>query len=225
MLGHDTLVVGTFAGAATVKPAVVDHLEIGKLVIANSPAIIMDENLMKVRGTGDGVPSGGLVVDGIIGWDVIRHFDVSMDYRAGVATFRLPRDLHTRGSSAQNLIWAGKPFVNVRAKYAGDMHFTLDTGAQSSFVDSSAISKLRLNAVPTSTRAYGIGKSGGNIVRAVRQAKLTIGGRSFTMKDIIVNDQAPTGLIMSDGILGSDIAQFGTIRIDATNGLFSIGVD
>jgi hypothetical protein len=224
-LGRDTLLVGTFAGAATVRPAVLDHLEIGQIVIANSPAIIMDESLMRVQGGSNAVATAGLAVDGIIGWDVIRHFDMSMDYRTGVVIFRLPKDLRTRGTSAQNLIWAGKPFVNVRAKYAGQMHFTLDTGAQSSFIDSTAIGKLRVSAVPTTTRAYGIGKSGGNTVRVVRQAKLTIAGKSLLMKDIIVNDQPPTGLIESDGILGSDISQFGTIRIDATNGLFSIGVD
>jgi hypothetical protein len=82
-----------------------------------------------------------------------------------------------------------------------------------------------LTAVSTSTRAYGIGKSGGNTVRVVRQAKLTVAGRSLVMRDVIVNDQPPTGLINSDGILGSDVGQYGTIRIDATNGIFSIGVD
>jgi hypothetical protein len=224
-LGHDTLLVGTFAGAASVKPALLDHLEIGKMVIANSPAIIMDAALMKVQGGSDALASPGLAVDGIIGWDVIRHLDVSMDYHNGVVIFRIPRDLRTRGTSAQNLTWAGKPFVSVRAKYAGTMHFTLDTGAQSSFIDSSAIAKLRLTAVSTSTRAYGIGKSGGNTVRVVRQAKLTVAGRSLVMRDVIVNDQPPTGLINSDGILGSDVGQYGTIRIDATNGIFSIGVD
>jgi len=33
---------------------------------------------------------------------------------------------------------------------------------------------------------------------------------------------AYSGLINCDGILGSDVAQFGKIRIDATNGLFSL---
>jgi hypothetical protein len=42
------------------------------------------------------------------------------------------------------------------------------------------------------------------------------------LESILVYGPAYSGLINCDGILGSDVAQFGKIRIDATNGLFSL---
>jgi hypothetical protein len=42
------------------------------------------------------------------------------------------------------------------------------------------------------------------------------------LENILVYGPAYSGLINTDGILGSDVAQFGRIRIDATNGLFSL---
>jgi hypothetical protein len=52
---------------------------------------------------------------------------------------------------------------------------------------------------------------------------LNAGGKSLRLRDVIVYGPASSGLINIDGILGSDIAQFGTLRIDATNGVFQIG--
>jgi len=42
------------------------------------------------------------------------------------------------------------------------------------------------------------------------------------LRDVIVYGPASSGLINIDGILGSDIAQFGTVHINATSGVFSI---
>ena len=47
-------------------------------------------------------------------------------------------------------------------------------------------------------------------------------GNSLMLRNLIVYNPPSSGLVNCDGILGSDISQFGTIRIDATNGLFSI---
>jgi hypothetical protein len=52
---------------------------------------------------------------------------------------------------------------------------------------------------------------------------LDVAGKSLRLPDVIVYGPAYSGLINCDGVLGSDIAQFGKIRIDATNGLFSVG--
>jgi len=40
---------------------------------------------------------------------------------------------------------------------------------------------------------------------------------------MMVYNPSTSSLINCDGIVGSDIARFGRIRIDATNGLFSVG--
>jgi predicted aspartyl protease len=222
-LTPDTFTIATFGGVAPARPAVVKQLEIGGIVLTNTPAIVIDAQLMKVRATAQGVPWSGLAVDGIIGWDTIRQFDLAMNYEEGIVTIRRPLDLATRGTSAQNLTWVGRPLVEVTTKQGSKLHFTIDTGAQVSFLNGSALKKAGVVAVSSNARPYGIAKNGGQAAQAVPALRLAVGGKSLLLRDLIVYTPASSGIIHCDGILGSDLAQFGTIRIDATNGLFSIG--
>jgi len=222
-LTDDTFTIATFAGVAPAKPAVVKRLEIGGIVLTNTPAIVIDAQLMKVRATAEGVPWNGLRVDGIIGWDTIRQFDLSMNYGDGIVTIKRPLDLGTRGTSSQNLTWVGRPLVDVITKQGSTLHFTIDTGAQVSFLNGSAVKKAGVTAVSSNARPYGIARNGGQSAQAVSALRLGVGGKSLLLRDLIVYNPASSGIIHCDGILGSDIARFGTIRIDATNGLFSVG--
>jgi hypothetical protein len=220
VVGSNKLVVSTFAGAAPVRPAVLTTLELGPIFLTNSPAIVMDESLMKITGSRDDF-GGALTVDGIIGWDIIRQLDVTMNYRQSTITLRRPRKMRVPASS-QNLTWVGTPLVTVRGKSGRDMHFTLDTGAQASFVDDGVLRITGTSSTYSNTRAYGIGQQSGSKARVVKGLNLEINGRSLPTKELIVYDQPSSGPVTCDGILGSDLAQFGTIRIDARNGLFSI---
>jgi clan AA aspartic protease (TIGR02281 family) len=222
-LTDDTFTIATFAGVAPAKPAVVKRLEIGGIVLTNTPAIVIDAQLMKVQATAEGVPWNGLRVDGIIGWDTIRQFDLSMNYGDGIVTIKQPLDLGTRGTSSQNLTWVGRPLVDVTTKQGSTLHFTIDTGAQVSFLNASAVKKAGVAAVSSNARPYGIARNGGRSAQAVSALRLGVGAKSLLLRDLIVYSPASSGIIHCDGILGSDIARFGTIRIDATNGLFSVG--
>jgi predicted aspartyl protease len=220
VIGSDRLVVSTFAGAAPVRPAVLTTLELGPIFLTNSPAIVMDAQLMHIKGSRSDLGES-LTVDGIIGWDIIRQLDLTMNYRESTITLRRPRRMRVRPSS-QNLTWVGTPLVTVRAKSGRDMHFTLDTGAQASFVDGGVLEITGTSSTYSNTRTYGIAQQGGNKARVVKGLNLEINGRSLPTKELIVYDQPSSGPVTCDGILGSDLAQFGTIRIDASNGLFSI---
>ncbi len=222
-LTQDAFTIATFGGVAPARPVAVKRLEIGGILLTNTPAILIDAQLMKVRATADGVPWSGLSVDGIIGWDIIRQFDLAISYEEGIVTIRRPRDLATLGTASQNLAWVGRPLVEVTTKQGSKLHFTIDTGAQVSFLNGSAVKKAGVVAVSSNARAYGLAKNGGEAAQAVSVLRLGIGGKSLLLRDLIVYTSASSGIIHCDGILGSDIAQFGTIRIDATNGLFSVG--
>jgi clan AA aspartic protease (TIGR02281 family) len=222
-LGTDTLTVATFAGIAPARPAVLKRLEIGSIVIANIPAIVMDDQLMRVKATAEGVSRAGIHVDGIIGWDTIRQFDIYLDYQNEKITLRRPENLGTSGTAAQNLTWMGRPYVEVRTTLGTTLHFTLDTGSQGSFLNAPTVDKLGITARNSDTRAYGIGRSGGEPAQVVPALKLDVGGRSLLLQHLLVYKSTSSSLVNCDGILGSDIGPFGTIRIDATNGLFSIG--
>jgi aspartyl protease len=223
ILSDDTLTVATFAGVAPARAALLTKMEIGSIVITNSPAIVIDSRLMRIKGTAEGVPWMGVPVDGIIGWDVIRHLDVLLDYANRKVTLRKPDDLGTTGTPTQNLKWVGKPFIQVVTKAGVTLHLTLDTGAQTSFLNGAVLKKAQVIATSSNARAYGIARTGGRPAQAVAALSVDVGGRSIVLKDLIVYNPAGSSLINCDGILGSDIAQFGTVRIDATNGLFSLG--
>lgn len=223
VLGSDTLTIATFAGFAPARPAVAKRVELGSIVLTNVPAIIIESRLMRVQSTAPGVPPSGLPVDGIIGWDTIRRFDILLDYENGRVTLQRPDNLGTRGTSSQNLMWVGKPFIEVRTKSGMTLHFSLDTGAQASFLNASTLKKARAVAGNSDARPYGIARSGGQKAQAVHALSVDVGGRSMMLTGLIVYYPSSAGLVTCDGILGSDIAQFGSIRIDATNGLFSVG--
>ncbi|HEX2693584.1 MAG TPA: retropepsin-like aspartic protease [Gemmatimonadaceae bacterium] len=223
VLTKDTLTVATFAGVAPARPALLPRMELGSVAITNSPAIVIDSRLMRIHGTAEGVPLSGLPVDGIIGWDVIRQLDILLDYASGKATVREPRYLGTIGTSMQNLKWVGKPFILLRTKSGATLHLTLDTGAQASFLNGAILKKAQVTATNSNARAYGIARTGGKPAQAVPSLSVDVGGTSIVLRDLIVYNPTSSSLINCDGILGSDIAQFGAIRIDATNGLFSVG--
>jgi hypothetical protein len=205
-----------------VKAAIVRRLEIGPVAFTNTPAIVMDASLMRLKSTSEGVPGRGIRVDGIIGWDIIRQFDVVLDYRTGRITFEKPENLGIIGTEIQNLTWAGKPLVQVRTKPGGTFQFSLDTGAQATLLNGSILDKLEIVAATYGGRVFGIAKTGGQTKRVVPNLRLNVGGSSVRLESILVYGPAYSGLINCDGILGSDVARFGRIRIDATNGLFSL---
>jgi predicted aspartyl protease len=222
ILSPDTLMVRTWEGAVPVRPAVVKRMEIGPIALANTPAIVMDASLMRLKATAEGVMRAGVRVDGIIGWDVIRQFDIVMDFQSGHVTFRRPGRLGTTGTALQNLAWVGKPLVQVRAKRGVTLRFTLDTGAQASFLNASILEKVGVGTRPSDASVFGIAKTGGRANRVVPGLTLDVAGRLLRLESVIVYGPDSSGLINCDGILGSDIAQFGKIRIDATNGMFSV---
>jgi hypothetical protein len=197
-------------------------MEIGAIVFTNSPVIVMEASLMRLKANGDGIPMAGLAVDGIIGWDTIRQLDLLMDYDGGTITIQRPESLGTRGTGPQNLIWVGKPFVQVRTKNGATLHFTLDTGAQSSFLNAAILEKADARTSITTARVYGLASTGRDAGRMVPSLRVSIGGQSVRLERVIVYGPVYSGIVNCDGILGSDVAQFGRIKIDATNGIFAI---
>ncbi|MFL5638792.1 MAG: aspartyl protease family protein [Gemmatimonadaceae bacterium] len=223
LISNDTLTVRAFAGTATVRPAVVKRLEIGSIRIANSPAVVMQASLMRIRGNAPGVPPAGVPIDGIIGWDIIRQFDMSMDFARRIFTIAQPEMLGTSGTASQNLTWLGKPYVELRTKGGATLHFTLDTGAQASLMNAAVLEKTDLTARKSKAQVFGIAGTGTETERVVSSLEFDIAGRTFQLTSVVVYGPVYSSLINCDGVLGIDVAQFGTIRIDATNGLFSVG--
>lgn len=223
IISADTLTMRTFAGSVGVHAASVKSIEIGSIVFTNAPVVVIDESSMQLRASTPDAPTRRLNVDGIIGWDTIRHLDLVMDYAAGKILVRQPRVPEFVNDATRNLTWLGKPLVEVRTDDGRMLHFTIDTGAQSSFLNATVLEKTSIGTRMSDNRVHGIARTGRETKRVVPSLKVDVGGKSLRLQDVIVYGPVVSGLINCDGILGSDIARFGAIHIDATNGVFTIG--
>ena len=222
-LSDDTMMVRTFAGSAPVRAALVKRMEIGSIVIKNCPAVIVDASLMYLRVSEAGLPEKGLHVDGIIGWDTLREFDLTLDYAGGLIELAQPVRRTSIADSDRTLTWLGRPIVEIGSKLGGKLHFTLDTGAQSSFLNAIAIEKAGATPQKADSHVFGIAKTGRKTDRAVAFLTITIGNKTIRLENVIVYGPVTSGLMNSDGFLGSDLGRFGPIHIDATNGVFTVG--
>jgi len=221
-LSGDKLSVRTFSGSAPVTAAMVRRMEIGSLLLENTAAVVVDASHMALRSASDRAPSPRMHIDGIIGWDTIRQLDLLLDYTSGLIVIRRPQRTEY---SAHNLTWMGKPFVEVRTKRGETLHFTLDTGAQSSFLNALALEKTGASSTLAEGVVFGIGGTGHRADKLIRALPLQLGGKSVQLNGVMVYGPVYSGMINCDGILGSDISRYGTIRIDATNGVFAIGLN
>ena len=222
VLSGEELAVRTFGGSAPVKASFIRRIEIGPMLLENTPAVIIDASHMTLKSAPDQSRHPGMRIDGIIGWDTIRQLDLLLDYTNGLIDIRRPV---REGYSPHNLTWMGKPFVEVRTKRGETLHFTLDTGAQGSFLNALALDKT--GAVSTSSQGtvFGIAGTGKRADKMIRTLQLDLGGRAVRLDGVTVYGPTYSGMINCDGILGSDVALYGTIRIDATNGLFAVGLN
>jgi predicted aspartyl protease len=222
LLSSENLAVRTFGGSAPVKASFVRRIEIGPLLLENTPAVIVDAAHMVLKPAPDRPQVSGMRIDGIIGWDTIRQLDLLLDYTGGLLEMRRPV---REGYSPHNLTWMGKPFVEVRTRRGETLHLTLDTGAQASFLNALALDRTGVASTRSESTVFGIAGTGTRADKVVRTLRLDVGGAQVSLEGVMVYGPTYSGMINCDGILGSDVARYGTIRIDATNGVFSVGLN
>ncbi|HST07727.1 MAG TPA: retropepsin-like aspartic protease [Gemmatimonadaceae bacterium] len=222
-ISSDSLTVRTFSGTASVRPALVRKMTVGQIVLTNTPAIIIDASMMLLKSPTDGLARVNQHVDGILGWDFIRQFDLLMDYDEGTLQLARP-ETDVQRSGVQNLTWIGQPLVEVRTSDGKTLHLALDTGAQATLLNATVLDKVGGVTKSIATHLYGLARTTTSNSRIIPELPLQVAGKSVQLHNVIVYGPRYSGLIGCDGILGSDVGQFGVLHIDATNGVFSVGV-
>lgn len=222
-ISDDALTVRTFSGTASAKAALVRKMKVGQIVVTNTPAIIIDASMMLLKSPADGMAKVSHHVDGILGWDFIRQFDLLMDYDEGVIRLAKP-ETGLMKSGVQNLMWIGQPLVEVKTSDGKTLHLSLDTGAQATLLNATVLEKVGTVTKQIATHLYGLARTTTSNSRVIPELPLELAGKSVQLHNVIVYGPRYSGLIGCDGILGSDVGQFGVVHIDATNGIFSVGV-
>jgi aspartyl protease len=217
----DTLEIVTSTGRVKAHPALLPQLMIGSVLVRNAPTMLVDESLMQMREHKPLEVSSKVKIDGIIGFDIIRRLDLEVDY--GEYRLRVRNPATSRRESDRNMFWVGLPVVRLTSGDGMPLHFGLDTGAQQTFVTETLLDKLELHAARVESRR--VGGLGGEIsLRAPVLPDVRLFVRNFPIlfKSAVVRAPVYQVLASLDGVLGGDVWNSGIVRIDMTNGIFSV---
>jgi predicted aspartyl protease len=217
----DTLEMVTSTGRVNAHPALLPQFQIGHVLVRNAPTMIVDESLMQMREPTPTELASKFKIDGIIGFDVIRHLDLEVDY--GNRLLRLQNPATSRRESDRNIFWVGLPVVRLTSDDGVPLHFGLDTGAGQTFVTETLVDKLELHVGRIESRK--VGGLGGEIsLRApvLPYVRLNVRGFPILIKNALVRVPVYQVLALLDGALGGEVWHSGIVRIDMTNGIFGI---
>lgn len=210
------------ASTATAKkikysPAIIDSLEIGLIKIKNHPIIILQKEDLEFSFL------AGLIkikIDGIIGWNAIRNFDLILNFPEKKVTINKPSPKNVKD---KNLFWLGYPYVVLLSEEGIPLCFGLDTGAKNSSLTKNIYSKINFENIESTTESIG-GAGGFEDVKVDIIPHLTIqsGNNLITLNKIKSLPAKLYSIIKHDGIIGSDLFSNSIIKIDFLNGLFEI---
>ena len=221
-LVSDTLEVATTTGHVPARPAAVDRIQFGGIEIANSTAMIVASELMQVRIGDSNNPATTIAIDGVIGFDIMSRLDIRIDYVNRRVTFLKPEPVRGRiAALGRNLFWVGAPIVRLVSDRGMPLHFNLDTGAQETYSTEGLVTKTKTRTFAGERRLVG-GLAGLQIVhgRFIDEMRISMAGQPLLFRKMLVYAPAVSTFVPIDGVLGSDVGKSGTVRIDATNGLF-----
>jgi len=214
---------GATAGTATsrdvgTRPAIIEELRIGPVVVRNHPAIVIDA--ADLRFQDPDLPDGEIEIHGILGWPIIRELDLTIDFAARRLTVQRPAE---RAAAPRNFFWLGYPAVAARTENGRPLLLGLDTGAARSFLTLAFLDAAGVQ--PSGTRSRRVGGAGGfetMTVQTLDSASLLVDGWRLCFRDIDVHDQNVSSSLDLDGVLGSDLAAGRALRLDFRNGRFEL---
>lgn len=221
-LGTDTLSIATAAGQVPAVPTIIASIEIGQVRVSNASAMTVDERLMQVRDSMGTTDAGKLRIDGIIGWDTIRELDLTIDFANSQVVIRKPV-LRSRPENSWTLFWVGVPIVRMQSGLGRTVHFAIDTGAQETFATEWLLEKAFSPVITVQRkRVGGMGDDRSYSAKMIPQIAFDLPGQTLALKRMLVYAPAFWTFVHLDGVLGSDVARAGVMRIDATNHLFAL---
>jgi hypothetical protein len=216
----DTLALGVIAGHIPARAVFIDSLSLGPVVARGITAALVAPGSLRLdrrieHGIVESVP-----IAGVIGTDLLRHLDITLDAGAGTITIRRPqRDIHAQ----RNLFWVGYPVVRLVTKDGRPVLFGLDTGAEGTYVTTALLRKLP--RTPVAARRMSLGGLGPDREQTkwvVRDLTLSDGDYAIALHNTPVTPDRRWTFVTFDGIIGSDVALASRMHLDFTNGVFDV---
>lgn len=165
------------------------------LKIKNLPVLLLNEGQLSLNVLNRTVFS----LDGIIGYDVLKHMDFELDYKNQLFV----RQSHKM--TEQNLIDTDFPVVMVNT-HDHLLYFGVDTGAKKSWISKELIEKLNLKVIKEKKKkVYGAHGRHEECVSVVSHLNLQLGQEEISFKGIETGFTCLVDDICLHGVLGLDV--------------------
>ena len=220
-IGGDTLELVSSVGRLSTHAAVVRSLQLGGVTVTNAPAMIVSNEALEVRESTTGMPPQP--IDGVIGFDLIRLLDVTIDDARGRVIIRKPVPHPDDTGHPRNLAWFGVPIVTLLTPGGSAVHMLLDTGAEETFGTPGMARKSKAKwreAERRTVRGFGGNTTESGVV--IPLLRLFLGNVPLSFERIFLYDARYPTIFTLDGTLGADVGRGTRVRIDMTNGQFEI---
>ena len=218
-------VEGTFYGLLgepiAVKFAMIDRLDLGKVVVEHVPVAIMpDEKMRFLISKRDGTQ---FHMDLLLGSNLLKEFRLELDFDRSRVTFTKLTEKDRKPAADQNLFFEGfrphvRGSVNRRAWYM----FILDTGSEVTFLNEAAASRLPVQIFGGAHTAMLQGL-GGSMKRGAKLENVEIGiaewgGKFKTLPMYMAADRDQAVGIIGQNFLKNFnvVIDFGRMRVDLT---------
>jgi len=219
-LTKDTLAIAAAQGRIDARPAIASVVRIGRITVRNLPVALLDPAALRLAKR---LAYGRLVtvkLDGVIGSDVLRRLSVVLDMGAGTMSLARPA---THAPRRRSLIWIGFPVVRLLTRDGKPVLFGLDTGADSTIVTDAWMDRTPDPGLsPAKGRIDALGATHASDLPVLRNVTVGDGEYILHLRNVPIVQERRQTFVALDGVLGSDVLAHATLRMDITNGMFSI---
>jgi predicted aspartyl protease len=212
----------TAGGKVAVSLAKVDSIRAGEIKLENVDVGIVD--LSQIGG------SVGAKIDGDLGYNFLKHFRLTIDYRDLVLRLDDPKRIESfvRGAQTEVPVRLANPakpllLVDVHANGRGPFQFAIDTGTSTTAIAPELVQQLDIRTSPA-----GIGTTGGGAIdfSAGSLESFHLGGAKIDNLQIVIADffpmlSAAVGAKL-DGIVGYNFLRHYKVVIDYPNETFTL---
>jgi len=219
-LTNDTLAIAAAQGRIDARPAIAALVQIGRVTVRNLPVAILDPSSLRLDKR---LAYGKLVtvkLDGVIGSDVLRRLSVVLDMGAGTMSLARPE---AHAPRQRSLIWIGFPVVRLLTRDGKPVLFGLDTGADSTIVTDAWMDRTPDPGLSTAKgRIDALGATHASDLPVLRNVTVGDGEYVLRLRSVPIVQERRQTFVALDGVLGADVLAHATLRMDITNGVFSI---
>nr|WP_285867024.1 retropepsin-like aspartic protease [Mesobacillus maritimus] len=198
--------------------AFINTLDMGHLRIHNLPSLVIADDSLTFQ-----FPHSNevMVIDGIIGWDVLQHLYLEIDYKQREVVIQMPIPADNK---ANNLFFCGAPIVKVKSEERDPLYFGLDTGANQTHFGHPLLSKIKDPVIEKKTLyAGGLGDLKERELETLEYLSLQVNpNQNIEFHNLRIMLSNFCTFFKLDGVIGSDIARNGRLIIDYFNRSFAV---